>query len=56
MLEVHFGVPAAGGVLVAVNNRLSGAEVGYILVHSARAICCLTQNWSRSSPGSSWPI
>jgi fatty-acyl-CoA synthase len=34
MLEAHFGVPAAGGVLVAVNNRLSGAEVGYILGHS----------------------
>jgi fatty-acyl-CoA synthase len=34
MLEAHFGVPAAGGVLVAINNRLSGAEVGYILKHS----------------------
>jgi len=31
MLEAHFGVPAAGGILVAVNNRLSSAEVGYIL-------------------------
>ena len=34
MLEAHFGVPAAGGILVAVNNRLSGPEVGYILQHS----------------------
>ena len=34
MLEAHFGVPAAGGVLVAVNHRLSAAEVGYILAHS----------------------
>ncbi len=34
MLEAHFGVPAAGGVLVAVNNRLASAEVGYILHHS----------------------
>ncbi len=34
MLEAHFGVPAAGGVMVAVNSRLSGAEVGYILEHS----------------------
>jgi fatty-acyl-CoA synthase len=34
MLEAHFGVPAAGGILVAVNNRLAGAEVGYILRHS----------------------
>ncbi len=34
MLEAHFGVPAAGGILVAINNRLAGAEVGYILRHS----------------------
>jgi fatty-acyl-CoA synthase len=34
MLEAHFGVPAAGGILVAVNNRLSAAEIGYILEHS----------------------
>ena len=34
MLEAHFGVPAAGGILVAVNHRLSSAEVGYILQHS----------------------
>jgi fatty-acyl-CoA synthase len=34
LLEAHFGVPAAGGILVAVNNRLSSAEVGYILQHS----------------------
>ena len=34
MLEAHFGVPAAGGILVAVNHRLAGAEVSYILAHS----------------------
>jgi acyl-CoA synthetase (AMP-forming)/AMP-acid ligase II len=34
MLEAHFGVPAAGGILVAVNNRLASAEIGYILGHS----------------------
>src|ERR1700752_870102 len=34
MLEAHFGVPAAGGILVAVNNRLAGPEVGYVLEHS----------------------
>jgi fatty-acyl-CoA synthase len=34
MLEAHFGVPAAGGVLVAVNNRLASAEIEYILQHS----------------------
>jgi fatty-acyl-CoA synthase len=34
MLEAHFGVPAAGGILVAVNNRLASPEVGHILEHS----------------------
>jgi fatty-acyl-CoA synthase len=34
MLEAHFAVPAAGGVLVAINTRLAGPEVGYILQHS----------------------
>jgi fatty-acyl-CoA synthase len=34
MLVAHFGVPLAGAVLVAVNTRLSPAEVAYILDHS----------------------
>jgi fatty-acyl-CoA synthase len=34
LLEAHYGVPAAGGVLVAVNTRLNSEEVGYILGHS----------------------
>jgi fatty-acyl-CoA synthase len=34
MLEAHYGVPAAGGVLVAINTRLSSGEIGYILGHS----------------------
>src|SRR3990170_848701 len=34
MLEAHYGVPAAGGVLVAINIRLNADEVGYILKHS----------------------
>jgi len=34
MLEAHFGIPAAGGILVAINHRLAGAEIGYILEHS----------------------
>ncbi|HET9490575.1 MAG TPA: acyl--CoA ligase family protein [Methylomirabilota bacterium] len=34
MLEAHFGVPAAGGVLVAINIRLSSDEIDYILKHS----------------------
>ncbi|MFN8475610.1 MAG: acyl--CoA ligase family protein [Anaerolineae bacterium] len=34
MLEAHFGVPLAGGVLVAINTRLTADEVQYILEHS----------------------
>jgi fatty-acyl-CoA synthase len=34
MLEAHFGVPAAGGILVTVNTRLSTAEIAFILEHS----------------------
>jgi len=34
LLLAHFGVLQAGGVLVAVNTRLSAGEVGYILEHS----------------------
>src|SRR5213592_4695713 len=29
MLEAHFGVPAAGGILVAVNTRLGSDEIGF---------------------------
>ncbi|CAN5739843.1 AMP-binding protein [soil metagenome] len=34
MLEAHFGVPAAGYVLVAINTRLGKDEVKYIVEHS----------------------
>ncbi len=34
MLEAHFGVPLAGGVLVAINTRLAAHEVAYIINHS----------------------
>lgn len=34
MLEAHFGVPLAGGVLVAINTRLNAEEIRYILEHS----------------------
>src|SRR3954447_25504016 len=38
LLELHFGVPAAGGVLVAINFRLSAREIGYILEHSGAQV------------------
>jgi fatty-acyl-CoA synthase len=39
LLELHHAVPAAGGVLVAINTRLSPNEIRYILEHcKARAL------------------
>ncbi|HEV8472187.1 MAG TPA: AMP-binding protein, partial [Methylomirabilota bacterium] len=38
MLEAHFGVPAAGLVLVPINTRLSSDEIGYILKHSGAKV------------------
>jgi fatty-acyl-CoA synthase len=41
LLLAHFGVPQAGGILVAINTRLNTGEVGYILEDSAaRAVFC----------------
>ena len=34
MLEAHYAVPLAGGVLVAINTRLAGPEIDLILRHS----------------------
>ena len=34
LLELHFAVPAASGVLVAINTRLSTSDISYILEHS----------------------
>jgi fatty-acyl-CoA synthase len=38
LLLAHFAVPQAGGVLVAINTRLSASEVGYILQHSGAGL------------------
>jgi len=38
LLEAHFGVPAAGAVLVAINTRLTPAEIAYILEHSGSRV------------------
>jgi fatty-acyl-CoA synthase len=34
LLEAHYAVPAAGGILVAVNTRLNAREIEFILKHS----------------------
>ncbi|MEO9174030.1 MAG: AMP-binding protein, partial [Gaiellales bacterium] len=35
LIEAHFGVPASGAVLCAINIRLAGAEIAHILAHSS---------------------
>lgn len=34
LLEAHYAVPAAGGILVAINTRLNTSEIDFILHHS----------------------
>ena len=34
LLEAHYAVPAAGGILVAVNTRMNSNEIAFILKHS----------------------
>jgi fatty-acyl-CoA synthase len=41
MLEAHYGVPLAGGILVAINIRLSPPEIAYILNHSGAKVLCV---------------
>jgi fatty-acyl-CoA synthase len=38
LLEAHFGVPAAGAVLVAINARLTASEIAYIVNHSGSRV------------------
>ncbi|TMD03621.1 MAG: acyl-CoA synthetase [Chloroflexi bacterium] len=58
LLLAHFAVPMAGGVLVAINTRLSAAEVAYIVAHSgARRIfySCELQPLLADLPGQVTP-
>ena len=38
LLELHHAVPAAGGVLVAINTRLGPQEIRYIVEHSGARV------------------
>ncbi len=51
MLIAHFGVPLAQAVLVAINTRLSGPEIAYILSHSgARLLVVDTELLPTAAP------
>jgi fatty-acyl-CoA synthase len=44
LLEAHYGVPRAGGVLVAINTRLTADEIAYILRHSGARILVVDES------------
>jgi fatty-acyl-CoA synthase len=46
LLTAHFAVPMAGGVIVAINTRLSAGEVGYIVTHSGSRFLFLSPELS----------
>ncbi len=46
MLEAHYGVPMAGGVLNAINTRLDAASIAYMLEHGAAKILIADREFS----------
>lgn len=51
LLEAHFAVPMAGGILVAINTRLNSEEIDFILQHSgARFLFCDNELFSLIDP------
>ncbi|MBI3850366.1 MAG: long-chain-fatty-acid--CoA ligase [Verrucomicrobia bacterium] len=48
MLEAHFGVPLAGGVLVPINFRLGSGEIAYILGHSGSKFLFVDSEFSNT--------
>jgi fatty-acyl-CoA synthase len=55
LLEAHYGVPAAGAVLVAINTRLNRDEVGYILAHSGAGMVFVDHELAHLVEGAGLP-
>ncbi|MEA2286053.1 MAG: hypothetical protein QOJ21_2096 [Solirubrobacteraceae bacterium] len=51
LLEAHFGVPAAGGVLVAINYRLTERDVAEILEHSGARFVFVDREYEHLAAG-----
>jgi fatty-acyl-CoA synthase len=47
LLEAHFGVPLAGGVLVALNYRLNPAEIAALVEHSGARLVFVDREFER---------
>jgi fatty-acyl-CoA synthase len=56
LLEAHYGVPAAGTVLVAVNTRLGRDEIAYILEHSGARMLFVDHELAPLAEGASLPV
>jgi fatty-acyl-CoA synthase len=53
LLEAHYGVPAAGGVLVAINYRLDSDDVQFILEHSGARFVFVDHEFAELIEGAS---
>ncbi len=53
LLEAHYGVPAAGAVLVAINTRLTSDEIAYILRHSGARMLVVDRTLAHLVDGAS---
>jgi len=56
LLAAHFAVPMIRGVLVAINTRLSPAEVGYILNHSGAKLAFVDPELADRVSGAPEPL
>lgn len=43
MLEAHYGVPMAGGILNAINARLDGTSIAFIMAHAETRVLIFDQ-------------
>jgi fatty-acyl-CoA synthase len=53
LLEAHYGVPAAGGVLVAINYRLNSDDVEFILEHAGARFVFVDHEFAELADGAS---
>jgi fatty-acyl-CoA synthase len=49
MLAAHYAVPFAGAVLVALNTRVTAADMAYILEHSGASVLIFDQEFAKAA-------
>ena len=53
MLAAHYAVPFAGGVLVALNTRVTPADMAFILQHSGSTVFLYDQEYAKAAQAAS---